>query len=98
MRPKKKKNLLRLSNLYLRDEYEDKGCPKGNWVCKNQYGSEWSEDQNSKLWIVNGYCVPNSCKRNSDCLVGDFCNGGSTDGGVCWLEEENGYLIAKCVK
>ena len=53
---------------------------------------------------TKGYCVPKICERHSDCLVGDYCNGGrarmgiANSGGVCWKDEEKGYLIAKCVK
>ena len=60
-------------------------------------GSEFHQDQNSKLWIQKGYCVPKICKRHKDCQVGDYCNGGSTYGGACRLNEDTGYLIAKCV-
>ena len=96
--------ILRLSKLYLSYEYEDKGCPEGNWICiradLNQgEESEFHQDRNSKLWIQKGYCVPKICKRHSDCTVGDYCNGGRTFGGICKEKgEDNGYLIAKCIK
>ena len=91
--------ILRLSKLYLSNEYEDKGCPEGNWICMKQAGSEFYQDRNSKLWIKKGYCVPKICKRHSDCMIGDYCNGGRIVRGMsCFKDEEKGYLIAKCVK
>ena len=93
-----RKNILRISDLQFSQGHavKTKGCPD-NWICKKQYESEFHQDQNSKLWLQKGYCAPSICKRHSDCLVGDFCNGGKIDKGVCRLDLDIGYLIAKFV-
>ena len=94
---KEEKTLPRLRNLYLSYATKDKGCPKGNWICKKQAESEFHQDQNSKLWIKKGYCVPKICKRHSDCMIGDYCNGGRIGSlyleKACFKDEEDGYLI-----
>ena len=91
--------ILRLSKLYLSNEYKDNGCPEGNWICKKLAESELYQDQNSKLWMKKGYCVPKTCKIHRDCMIGDYCNGGRIAKGVrCYKDDKKRYLIAKCVK